>query len=190
MSEEELPEFETIQDHQGGNKKRVIALAGALFLVCNLAWGAAWIMLDGSEAEAAAPPASQALSESAPEEAPSGEGEEGEEPGAEPSVSGQAPGPMFKLDPFVVNLDEPRGTHYLRVAVELEVKDEEAVAGLEGRIVVLRDRFISALSSKRLSELARPKDKDALKEELLDLSRDITGDRSVKRVYFTEFLTQ
>ncbi len=187
MSEEITPEeLEDLEELEGtGNsKKKLIIIVGLLFVVCNIGWGAAFMLSDNGAAEAAAPPAEGAQAD----EAAGGDAEDVE--GEKDEEKSRTTGPMLKLDPFVVNLDEPRGTHYLRVAIELEVKDEEALARVEERNVVLRDRFISALSSKRLGDLTRPQDKEALRDELLDLSREATSTRTVKGVYFTEFLTQ
>lgn len=184
-------ELEDLKDMSAasGSKKKLLLIVGLLFVVCNIGWGAAFMMSSEGAAEAAAPPEEGATAEGAQEdgeEAPADK--DGEASESKETV--KKPGPMLKLDPFVVNLDEPRGAHYLRVAIELEVKDEDALPVVEERMVVLRDRFISALSSKRLSDLTRPQDKEALREELLDLSREATGKRLVKGVYFTEFLTQ
>lgn len=191
VTSEELEELEDFEELATGNsKKKMLVIVGILFVVCNIGWGAAFLFSDKGAAEAASPPAEGAQADSpdaADEDAPAGD--EADEPD-DKSDKSRKTGPMLKLDPFVVNLDEPRGSHYLRVAIELEVKDEDTLPQVEERMVVLRDRFISALSSKRLADLTRPQDKEALRDELLDLSREATGKRMVRGVYFTEFLTQ
>jgi flagellar FliL protein len=191
VTSEELEDLEDIEElAKGSSKKKMLVIVGLLFVVCNIGWGAAFLFSDKGAAEAAAPPTEGAQADSpdgpAGDEAPAGD----EEESVDKADKARKTGPMLKLDPFVVNLDEPRGSHYLRVAIELEVKDEDTLAQVEERMVVLRDRFISALSSKRLADLTRPQDKEALRDELLDLSREATGKRMVQGVYFTEFLTQ
>ena len=190
---EEVVELEDLGEMatEGSRKKKILAIAGVLVVLCNVAWGAAFFLSDSGDAEAAAPPgevekADSEQGDSAPPEVAS---EERESPRKGKSRY-KNPGPMYKLDPFVVNLDEPRGYHYLRVSIDLEVKDEASLAEVDQRLVILRDSFISVLSSKRLSDLKRPRDKDALRDELLDLSHEVLDDNAVKGIYFTEFLTQ
>lgn len=188
VTSEELEDLEDLEDLSAkGSKKKMVIIAGLLFVVCNIGWGAAFLLSDKGSAEAAAPPSESAQADEPGDGADTSPAEADED---EDDSRSRKTGPMLKLDPFVVNLDEPRGSHYLRVAIELELKDDDAKAEVEERMVVLRDRFISALSSKRLSDLTRPQDKEALRDELLDLSREATGKRMIRGVYFTEFLTQ
>lgn len=197
-TEEELLELEDLGDltADGSKKKKLLIIAGVLVVLCNVGWGAAFFLSDSGSAEAAAPPGEEAVtqeSEGDEEAAKPREDVAGEEDADRPRKGKSRykdPGPMYKLDPFVVNLDEPRGYHYLRVSIDLEVKDEASLAEVDERLVILRDSFISVLSSKRLSDLKRPRDKDALRDELLDLSHEVMDDKAVKNVYFTEFLTQ
>lgn len=190
VTSEELEDLEDLDELAAkGSKKKLVIIAGLLFVVCNIGWGAAFLLTDKGSAEAAAPPSEAAQAEE-PGDGDGAEADKGEADKDEEDSRSRKTGPMLKLDPFVVNLDEPRGSHYLRVAIELELKDEEVKTEVEERMVVLRDRFISALSSKRLSDLTRPQDKEALRDELLDLSREATGKRMIRGVYFTEFLTQ
>lgn len=190
---EELGELEDLPPAEGGggsSSKKMLIIGALLFLVMNVAWGVVFLVSSSSPAEAAAPANAEAApAPPTPEQAEAAADAVADAADAEEREKSK-PGPIFKMAPFVVNLDEPRGSHYLRIAVELEVRDEESKAQVEERLVILRDRFISALSAKRIADLTRPQDKDALREELLDLARDTMKSRAVRAVYFTEFLTQ
>ena len=193
--EEGLVELEDLDElsTEGSKRKKLLILAGVFVVLCNVAWGAVFFLSDSGSAVAAAPPG-EAEATQPSEEEPGESAEVADDSDKEGSRKVKSrykdPGPMYKLDPFVVNLDEPRGYHYLRVSIDLEVKDEASLAEVDQRLLILRDSFISVLSSKRLSDLKRPRDKDALRDELLDLAHEVVDDNAVKSIYFTEFLTQ
>lgn len=100
------------------------------------------------------------------------------------------PGPVIAVEPFVVNLQDPGGTHYLRTTIQIEIDREESRSIIEGRKIMLRDKFLATLSAKRLEELRTPEDRERLRQELLKAGQELTTARIVRAVYFTEFLTQ
>ncbi|MBF0340883.1 MAG: flagellar basal body-associated FliL family protein [Magnetococcales bacterium] len=128
-------------------------------------------------------------------------------------------GAMFKLDPFVVNLNEPKGNRYLKTTIQLEMDDggkkeagkgdkkEEAgghgaapkdgAAGkspleqeLERRKPQLQDVILALLTSKSSKELQALEGKFRLREELLARINALLVNGSITRVYFTEFVIQ
>ncbi|MBF0627708.1 MAG: flagellar basal body-associated FliL family protein [Magnetococcales bacterium] len=128
-------------------------------------------------------------------------------------------GVMFKLDPFVVNLNEPKGNRYLKTTIQLEMDDggkksepgkgekkEEAgghgggAAGggskspleqeLERRKPQLQDVILALLTSKSSRELQALEGKFRLREELLARINALLVNGSITRVYFTEFVIQ
>jgi len=145
-------------------------------LLCNAAWGAVFFMAKPT------PAAEQAVAE-APEE-----GEDGE-PG-KPGVKGDEPGPLVGLDPFVVNLNDPVNTRYLRIGISLEVGSESERDAVAKRLVPLRDEFIRHLSSQEPAQLLSRNDKDKLREALLAKAQSIVPHKSVRQLYFTEFMMQ
>ncbi|MBF0448334.1 MAG: flagellar basal body-associated FliL family protein [Magnetococcales bacterium] len=99
-------------------------------------------------------------------------------------------GGMFKLDPFVVNLNEPRGNRYLKTTIQLEMDSEELQAELERRSAQLQDVILSLLTSKSSKELQALEGKFRLREELLSRINALLVNGVVTRVYFTEFVIQ
>ncbi|MBF0214527.1 MAG: flagellar basal body-associated FliL family protein [Magnetococcales bacterium] len=125
-------------------------------------------------------------------------------------------GVMFKLDPFVVNLNEPKGNRYLKTTIQLEMDDggkkgdagkggekkeeqgkEGAAAGkspleqeLERRKPQLQDVILALLTSKSSRELQALEGKFRLREELLARINALLVNGSITRVYFTEFVIQ
>ncbi|MBF0189545.1 MAG: flagellar basal body-associated FliL family protein [Magnetococcales bacterium] len=125
-------------------------------------------------------------------------------------------GVMFKLDPFVVNLNEPKGNRYLKTTIQLEMDDggkksesagkgEEKKEGKEGAASVskspleqelerrkpqLQDVILALLTSKSSRELQALEGKFRLREELLARINALLVNGSITRVYFTEFVIQ
>ena len=165
---------------QGGSNKKMIAIVVALFLASNVAWGAITLLGGGSQAAAAQGPGG---------EEPEVLSEE-EQKHIESRRAMDKPGPIVALEPFVVNLDEPRGAHYLRATLKIEIDREESRPHVDEHVVMIRDQFLTILSSKKMAELRTQEDKQALRAELLDCAQDTVSRRAVRAVYFTEFLTQ
>jgi flagellar protein FliL len=99
-------------------------------------------------------------------------------------------GEMFKLAPFVVNLNEPRGNRYLKTTIQLEMDSEALLAELERRSAQLQDVILSLLTSKSSKELQALEGKFRLREELLSRINALLVNGVVTRIYFTEFVIQ
>jgi len=99
-------------------------------------------------------------------------------------------GPMFPLDGFTINLLSDSGRRYLKVTINLELKDEETAAELEAKSPVIRDIMIRVLTSKTLEEIATAKGKDKLKDQLVNQINLRLQDGEIKNVYFVEFVIQ
>jgi flagellar FliL protein len=116
---------------------------------------------------------------------------EGGAEGSSPSQPKEVPvGPMFKLDPFVVNLNEPRGNRYLKTTIQLEMENESLQSELERRQAQMRDIILALLTSKTTDELKALEGKFRLREELLSRLNALLVNGSIRRVYFTEFVIQ
>lgn len=99
-------------------------------------------------------------------------------------------GPMFPLDGFTINLLSDSGRRYLKVTINLELKDEETATELEAKSPVIRDIMIRVLTSKTLEEIATAKGKDKLKDQLVNQINLRLQDGEIKNVYFVEFVIQ
>lgn len=99
-------------------------------------------------------------------------------------------GPMFPLDGFTINLLSDSGRRYLKVTINLELKDEETAAELEAKSPIIRDIMIRVLTSKTLEEIATAKGKDKLKDQLVNQINLRLQDGEIKNVYFVEFVVQ
>ncbi len=105
------------------------------------------------------------------------------------SGSGE-PGPMVRLAPLVINLNETSGRHYIKTTIVLEIGQKEWVEEVEKRIPSLADMVISTLCDKRLEDLKHPQSREEIKREILARAQKTLQSTKIKQVYFDEFLFQ
>ena len=99
------------------------------------------------------------------------------------------PGPMYQLEPFYVNLTEPRGKAILKVAVVMELTDPMLEKDLEKYYgPVLRDKIIGLLRSKEPTQLRESGEYEELKLEIKEQVNGILPQSGVTAIYFTEFI--
>lgn len=126
----------------------------------------------------------------APEEQPQeqaegqGEGEGTEAPNAE--IEGQ----LVTLPPFLVNLADPLGRRYLKLGIDVEVKDEETVVQMGTSEVKIKDAILLLLSSKSYQDLSTLESKIELKKEIVQRIDLVIGKGKVLNIYFTEMVIQ
>ena len=99
-------------------------------------------------------------------------------------------GPMFPLDVFIVNLAGTAGERYLKVTMELELKDSSLTSELEKRKPQVRDTILLLLSSKTFEDVATFKGKTKIRNQITARLNGILMPGSIKKVYFTEFVVQ
>ena len=99
-------------------------------------------------------------------------------------------GPIFALETFIVNLDDPKLRKYLRVTMDLELVDDKSLPILEGRLPQIRDAILSILPSKRYEEITTVEGKNALRSELLTTANGFFNQEVIINIYFKEFVIQ
>lgn len=99
-------------------------------------------------------------------------------------------GPIHSLDTFIVNLADPGGGRYLRVTMNLELKDEETVKLLVSRMPQIRNAVLMVLPTKKYEDIATVKGKTEMRDEVIEKMNDILNKGSVLNIYFTEFVVQ
>ena len=115
--------------------------------------------------------------------------EAGEEASAEEAGEGGETG-MTSLPTFVVNLADPLGRRYLKLSIDVEVKDLKTVEELTRAEPKVRDAVILLLSSKTFADLSTMESKLLLKNEIVERLNQVLGGSKVLRVYFTEMVVQ
>jgi flagellar FliL protein len=96
---------------------------------------------------------------------------------------------LFPLDPFIVNLVDDQGIRYMKLQLQLELKDLDPPS-MEREIPKIRDSLVVLLSSKRFDEISTMEGKARLREEILYRLDRILGAGKAEAVYFTDFVVQ
>lgn len=99
-------------------------------------------------------------------------------------------GPMIKLNPLIINLNEKEGRHFLKVTIVLELGHAKWVKEVQDMTAQLTNMIIIHLSDKKLADIHKPEAKEILKKELLEKMAKILGGSMVKEIYWEEFLYQ
>jgi len=99
-------------------------------------------------------------------------------------------GPIYPLDPFVVNLVSANANRYLKCKIDLELDSPELQQEVDKKLPAIRDMIIQILSSKSVEEIQTAKGKEKLKEEIKRKINSILTTGEIKHVYFTEFVIQ
>jgi flagellar FliL protein len=99
-------------------------------------------------------------------------------------------GPIYPLEPFIVNLNEPLGKRYLKVKVEFELENEHLKDEMTRRLAQFRDGIITLLSSKSYADVSDLSGKYQLRAEILGMVNGFLKTGKVRNVYFTEFIVQ
>ncbi len=109
---------------------------------------------------------------------------------AEAKVEGaQQQALLYRLDPFIVNLVDDQGIRYMKIQLQLELKDCDE-ASMEREVPKIRDSLVVLFSSKRFDEIATIEGKARLREEILYRLDRILGEGKAQAVYFTDFVVQ
>jgi len=98
----------------------------------------------------------------------------------------------YPIDPFIVNLMDESGSgkRYLKVGMILEIGNQEQGLILERYKPQLRDTILLLLSSRSIREIGTMEGKLELKQAIISRISQVLGDKTVRKVYFTEFVVQ
>ncbi len=99
-------------------------------------------------------------------------------------------GPTFHLDPFIVNLADDGGNRFLRVTMEMEVKNAEMVKEVEDHLPKIKDSILMILPTKKYADLHTVEGKIALRQEIIKKINGFLKDAPITHIYFTEFVIQ
>ncbi len=101
-----------------------------------------------------------------------------------------APGAMFDLDPFIVNLADTPDVRYLKITIKLEVDNEAVSTDLSARVPQVRDAVLVLLSSKDVNAVRTTQGKFQLRDEITQRINGLLPKPGVRSAYFTDFVVQ
>jgi flagellar FliL protein len=100
---------------------------------------------------------------------------------------------LVPFDPFVVNLADPGGMRFIRVTMQVVVRDEAGAKEVMESLLTLkesRSAILEILSQQMAGELVKVEGKQALKKAIVErLSKQIKQTK-VLDVFFSEFVVQ
>jgi flagellar FliL protein len=97
---------------------------------------------------------------------------------------------FWPMDPFIVNLIDNEGERYLKVVMQLELSDQQAIEELNFAKPKLRDSILDLLSAKTYKEMMDSIGKQRLRDEIVMRANVYLTKGKVNKVYFTEFIIQ
>ncbi|ODS30716.1 MAG: flagellar basal body-associated protein FliL [Candidatus Scalindua rubra] len=98
---------------------------------------------------------------------------------------------LVPMDSIVVNLGSVDSRRYLRVIINLEVKNDEIQKMILGNKVIFRDKLVSYLSTKNAKEIETQASQLKMRSEIKDILNELLGiSNAVKQVYFSDFIVQ
>jgi flagellar FliL protein len=121
---------------------------------------------------------------SAESAAPSGHGEAA--PGGRPA----APGPILKLENFVIQLRGVDQDRYVRVSFDMEINADADREVVQARLPQIRDSIITYFSDRTLDELRGSDGIERTKMALMKRLEEIVPGRRVRALYITDFIIQ
>jgi flagellar FliL protein len=187
MSDEKEPT--TPEKPKGGGGKLL-----PLMLVMNTALiGGVLFFVMKKPAPAAAGPAK----EGAAETATAGGHGEAEAPGKEGDHGGPAkkgayapPGPILKLENFVIQLKTVDADRYVRLAFDIEVANDVDKQAVTDHLSHIRDLVITYFADRTLDELRGSEAMERTKATLIKRIDDLVPGRRIKNLFITDFIVQ
>lgn len=105
-----------------------------------------------------------------------------------------APGYLPLSPPFVVNLDAPRGIHFMQVSMQAYVETEAAAEALQRHMPVIRNAMIMLLSGRHMDEALQMQTREqwraAALAEIQRILQELGGEAGVSDLFFTDFIIQ
>jgi flagellar protein FliL len=152
-----------------------------------IAGGLAYVVLSGQQAPA---PAKGKVAQGHGDEEAAAEEHHEEEEEEEAHTPKGTFGPLIPVGSFVANLGAPSNKSYLKVSLHVEAANEEAKVKVEAAIVPMRSEALQFLSGITPEQAIGIDKIAALQNELHKRFTAMVGKKTIKRVYFSEFVVQ
>lgn len=121
-----------------------------------------------------------------------GEGKEGDHGAPKDGKKGAyaPPGPILKLENFVIQLKTVDADRYVRLAFDIEAANEADKAAIQDHLSHIRDLVISYFADRTLDELRGSEAMERTKATLIKRIDDLVPGRRVKNLFITDFIVQ
>jgi flagellar FliL protein len=98
--------------------------------------------------------------------------------------------PVLNLDNLVLNPAGSGGSRFLLMTVAVECATDKVVQDLTAREPELRDLVLTTLGNRTVDELTDMANREGMKTEVMNAINERFGKRTVKRLYFPQFVIQ
>ena len=98
--------------------------------------------------------------------------------------------PVYSLDTFIVNLADKGGRRFLRITMDLELKDESFAGEIDKRLSQIKDSILMILPTKRFEDISNVEGKIALRDEIMTKLNSLLKNEIITNIYFVEFVIQ
>ncbi len=99
-------------------------------------------------------------------------------------------GPIYAINPFVINLAGSGGKRFLRVKMDLELKNQTIFEQVHAQLPRVKDKILTILSSKKFEDINTVEGKSNLRAEIAARIDTLFSKGAVTNVYFTEFVIE
>ena len=100
------------------------------------------------------------------------------------------PGPTVSLETFVVNLNEPGNSRYLKCTIELEVTGVKAVKEVTDNKRLVRDEILRYLSGLTVADTLGEQGKARIQTDVVSRVDRLLGGGRIRRLFFIDFVVQ
>ncbi len=94
----------------------------------------------------------------------------------------------YEIEDVVINPAETDGQRVLLVSIGLEVAHDDHLDEIQQHEVAIRDAMISMLSRRSVPELSSTDERQDIKQEMGIMINEILGRRTVRNLFFTEYV--
>lgn len=95
----------------------------------------------------------------------------------------------YIMEQLVVNPANTNGRRYLMVEISLEMNVEH-IPLMETSNPKVKQELIETFSSRTVSQLTTPQERDIIRQEVTDIINSSIGETSVQNLYFTKYVLQ
>ena len=99
-------------------------------------------------------------------------------------------GPIYSINPFVINLAGSGGKRFLRIKMDLELKDQTTFEQVHTQLPRVKDTLLTILSSKSFQDINTVEGKSDLRTEIAAAMDALFSEGAVTNVYLTEFVVE
>ncbi len=158
----------------------VLGIVLALFVIAPMTSG-------GGEQAAAEPVAEESSHDGHGESA---EADHGGDAGEGGEHGGSAKGNIYSIDNIIINPAGTGGSRFLSTSISFELKSSQLAKEFATKDVVIRDALITILSSKTVTQLTNPKQREITRYQIRKRVAQLLETEDIQGVYYTDFVLQ